>query len=115
MFKTKSIWNHFAIIFTFAATVSPAKRENRAKSFSESILKVLRRYYGKNDPKDNLPIPTRLNYFFVELNDDGSELKKDTIESLKDIMELVIVMHPISDIRDKIIRNKRKKKLSKIY
>lgn len=65
MFKTKSIWNHFAIIFTFAATVSPAKRENRAKSFSESILKVLRRYYGKNDPKDNLPIPTRLNYFLL--------------------------------------------------
>lgn len=115
MFKTKSIWNHFAIIFTFAATVSPAKRENRAKSFSESILKVLRRYYGKNDPKDNLPIPTRLNYFFVELNDDESKLDKDTIDSLGDIMKLVIVMHPISDIRDKIIRNKRKKKLPKIY
>jgi len=103
MFKTKSIWNHFAIIFTFAAIVSPAKRENRAKSFSEWILKVLRRYYGKNDPKDNLPIPTRLNYFFVELDDDESKLDKDTIDSLGDIMKLFIVMHPISDIRDKII------------
>ena len=103
MFKTKSIWNHFAIIFTFASTVSPAKRENRAKAFSESILKVLGRYYKKNDPKDNLPIPTRLNYFFVELKDDESKLEKDTIDSLGDIMKLVIVMHPISDIRDKII------------
>ena len=103
MFKTKSIWNHFAIIFTFASTVSPAKRENRAKAFSESILKVLGRYYEKNDPKDNLPIPTRLNYFFVELKDDESKLEKDTIDSLGDIMKLVIVMHPISDIRDKII------------
>ena len=70
MFDTKSVWNHFIIVFTFAVTVSKKNRESCAKNFSESILKVLREYYAKNKLNDNLPIPNNLRYYFVELGDD---------------------------------------------
>ena len=104
MFDTKSVWNHFIIVFTFAGTVSQKNRENRAKNFSESILKVLREYYGKNKLNDNLPIPRNLRYYFVELRDDDEfELDEETKNSLTDIMKLIRIMSPISNTTEKII------------
>ena len=78
MFDTKSVWNHFIIVFTFAVTVSKKNRESCAKNFSESILKVLREYYAKNK--------------FA-----------NTVNSLTDIMKLIELMPPISNTREKII------------
>ena len=104
MFDTKSVWNHFIIVFTFAGTVSQKNRENRAKNFSESILKVLREYYAKNKLNDNLPIPNNLRYYFVELGDDDEyKLDANTVNSLTDIMKLIELMPPISNTREKII------------
>jgi hypothetical protein len=96
MFDTKSVWNHFIIVFTFAGAISKKNRENRAKNFSESILKVLRGYYSKNKLNDNLPIPRNLRYYFVELRDDDEfELDEETKNSLTDIMKLILWELPI--------------------
>lgn len=104
MFDTKSIWNHFIIVFTFAGTISKKNRENRAKNFLESILKVLTKYYENNKINDDFPIPKKLNYYFVELGDDDEyELDNDTIDALGDIMKLIHVLTPISNIKEKII------------
>ena len=104
MFDTKSVWNHFIIVFTFAAAISQKNRENRAKNFSESILNVLREYYTKNKLNDNLPIPSNLRYYFVELGDDDEyKLDEKTKNSLNDIMKLIRLMPPISNTREKII------------
>ena len=104
MFDTKSIWNHFIIVFTFAGTVSQKNRENRAKNFSESILKILREYYTKNKLNDNLPIPKNLRYYFVELGDDDDyKLDENTKNSLTDIMKSIRLMPPISNTKEKII------------
>lgn len=104
MFDTKSVWNHFIIVFTFAGAISKKNRENRAKNFSESILKVLRGYYSKNKLNDNLPIPNNLRYYFVELcDDDELELDEETKNSLTDIMKLIRIMSPINNTKEKII------------
>ena len=47
MFSSKSIWNHIIIIFTFSGTISKENREERAKSFLNSVLEVLTKYYEK--------------------------------------------------------------------
>ena len=104
MFDTKSIWNHFIIIFTFASSVSKKNRETKAKNFTESILKVLRSYYQTKKVNDNLPIPETLRYYFVELGDDDEyKIQQDTINSLTDIMKLIHLIPPISNAKEKII------------
>ena len=104
MFDTKSVWNHFIIIFTFASCISKKNREKYASSFSDSILKVLTEYYKKNNINDNLPIPKKLKYYFVELGDDDEcKLDSDTINNLGDIMKLISLSPPISNTKEKII------------
>ena len=104
MFDTKSVWNHFIIIFTYASCISKKNREKYASSFSDSILKVLTEYYKKNNINDNLPIPKKLKYYFVELGDDDEcKLDSDTINNLGDIMKLIALSPPISNTKEKII------------
>jgi len=104
MFDTKSVWNHFIIIFTYASCISKKNREKYASSFSDSILKVLTEYYKKNNINDNLPIPKKLKYYFVELGDDDEcKLDTDTINNLGDIMKLIALSSPISNTKEKII------------
>ena len=104
MFDTKSVWNHFIIVFTFAGTISEKNRENRANNFLESILSVITEYYRNNKVNDNLPLPRRLNHYFVELGDDDDyKLKPDTINTLEDIMKLIHCLAPISNAKEKII------------
>ena len=104
MFDTKSVWNHFIIIFTYASCISKKNREKYASSFSDSILKVLTEYYKKNNINDNLPIPKKLKYYFVELGDDDEyKLKQDTILELGKIMKLTELLGPINNNKEKII------------
>lgn len=87
MFDTKSVWNHFIIVFSFAGAISKKNRE-----------------YSKNKLNDNLPIPRNLRYYFVELRDDDEfELDEETKNSLTDIMKLIRIMSPISNTTEKII------------
>lgn len=104
MLDTKSVWNHFIIVFTIASCISKKKREDCAKKFSGSILKVLNDYYGKNKLKDNCPIPSHIDNYFEELGDDDDyELEEDTLNSLADIMKKTIYSKPISNTKEKII------------
>ena len=45
MFNTKSVWNHFIVVFTVANSVSKKKRDTFANNFITSILKVLEQFY----------------------------------------------------------------------
>lgn len=104
MFDTKSVWNHFIIIFTYASCISQKNREKYASGFSDSILKVLTEYYKNNNINDNLPIPKKLKYYFVELGDDDDyKLKQDTILELGKIMKLTELLGPINNNKEKII------------
>ena len=104
MFDTKSVWNHFIIIFTYASCISQKNREKYASGFSDSILKVLTEYYKNNNINDNLPIPKKLKYYFVELGDDDEcKLDSDTIKNLGDIMKLITLLPPISNTKEKIL------------
>jgi hypothetical protein len=104
MFDTKSVWNHFIIIFTYANCISKKNREKYASDFSNSILKVLKEYYEHHKINDGLPIPKKLKYYFVELGDDDEyQLDKDTVNNLEDIMKLIALSPPISSTTEKII------------
>ena len=111
MLDTKSVWNHFIIVFTIASCISKKKKEDCAKKFSGSILKVLNDYYGKNKVKDNYPIPSHIDNYFVELGDDDDyELEEDTLNSLSDIMKKTIYSKPISNTKEKIIIEIKRKR-----
>ena len=104
MFDTKSVWNHFIIVFTFSNTVSKKNREPCAQNFINSILNVLNRYYNKTKLNDNLPIPKSINHYFVELGDDDEyKLEQSTIQTLTDIMKQSMFSTPISNMKEKII------------
>lgn len=106
MFNTKSVWNHFIIVFTVANSVSEKKRDTFAKNFISSIVKVLEQYYKNNKVNDDLPIPNSLLYYFVELgNDDDYQLSKETIHSLTDINKQTHLLPPLSNTKEKIIVN----------
>lgn len=111
MFNTKSIWNHFIIVFTFSNTVSKNKKESCAQNFSNSILKVVKEYYDKTNLSDNLPIPSKINYYFVELGDeDDYKLDQNTINTLADIMKQTSYSSPISNMKEKIIVEIKRKR-----
>ena len=113
MFNTKSIWNHFIIIFTFSVTISEKKRKACADTFIEkNFLKVIKNYYENHKVNDNLPTPQRLKYYFVELNDDDDKkLDDDTVSTLADILKYVVCNPPINDkISKKIIVDIQTKK-----
>ena len=104
MFDTKSVWNHFIIVFTVANSVSLKKRDDFAKNYINSIIKVLEEYYKKNNVNDNLPIPKKLLSYFVELgNDDDYELSQETIHNLTDINKQTYLLPPLSNTKEKII------------
>lgn len=104
MFKTKSIWDNFIIIFTCASTISEKNREKVARNFYEQIIDVLMDYYGNNDVKDNLPIPKKFKYYFVELfDDDEQQLDTKTKEKLSEIISLTKEKLPISDTGKRFI------------
>ena len=104
MFDTKSVWNHFIIVFTVASSVSLKKRDDFAKNFINSIIKVLEEYYKKNKVNDNLPIPKKLLSYFVELgNDDDYVLSEETINNLTDINKQTHLLSPLSNTKEKII------------
>jgi hypothetical protein len=104
MFDSKSVWNNIVIIFTFSATISKESREDRAKNYMESIFKVLNKYYNENKLNDNLPIPKKLRYFFVELGDkDDYKLEQDTLVALGDLVKLVCALPRITSVKDKLI------------
>lgn len=114
MFTTRTIWNHFIVVFTVANSVSEKKRDAFANNFIASILNVLEQFYLKNKVDDNLPIPKMLQYYFVELgNDDDYKLDPDTMNNLTDINKYTFFLPPISNTKEKIIvdiihnRNKR--------
>lgn len=111
MFDTKSVWNHFIIVFTFSNTVSKKKRESCAQNFINSILKVLNEYYNKANLNDGLPIPSQINHYFVELGDDDDyKLEESTINSLTDIMKQSMFTSPISNMKEKIIVEIKRKR-----
>lgn len=111
MFDTKSIWNHFIIVFTFSNTVSKKNRESCANNFINSILKVLKEYYDNTKVNDNLPIPNMINHYFVELGDeDDYKLDNNTINSLGDIMKQSMFTSPISNSKEKIIIEIKRKR-----
>ena len=111
MFNTKSVWNHFIIVFTFSNTVSKNKRELCAQNFINSILKVLKEYYDKTKLNDNLPIPSKNHHYFVELGDeDDYKLEESTINSLTDIMKQSMFTSPISNMKEKIIVEIKRKR-----
>lgn len=111
IFNTKSIWNHFIIVFTFSNTVSKDKKESCAQNFINSILKVVKEYYGKTKLNDNLPIPSKINYYFVELGDeDDYKLDQNTVNTLADIMKQTLYTAPISNMKEKIIVEIKRKR-----
>ena len=104
MFGTKSIWNNFIIVFTFSRSIKKEKGEKMAKGFVEIILKVIGEYYQNLKVNDNLPIPTKLNYYFVELGDDDEdELDQETINTLTNIIKITSDTPPISISNEKFI------------
>lgn len=104
MFDTKSVWNHFIIVFTVANSVSPKKRDDFAQNYINSIIKVLDEYYKKNKVNDNLPIPEKLQTYFVELgNDDDYKLNQETINNLTDINKQIYLLPSLDNIKEKII------------
>ena len=111
MFDTKSIWNHFIIVFTYSNAVSATKREICAKNLINSILNVLSEYYSKKKLNENLPIPKNINHYFVELGDiDDYQMDVNTIHSLGDIMKQSIYLTPISNMKEKIIVEIKRKR-----
>ena len=104
MFDTKSVWNHFIIVFTYADCISLKKRDEFAKNFSNKFLKEINEYYENHQVNDDLPIPKTIKYYFVELGDDDEyKLKQDTILELGKIMKLTELIDPISNNKEKII------------
>jgi len=74
-------------------------------------LKVIGNYYNSHEVNDNLPIPKKLNHYFVELGDDDEYiLDHDTIKALGDIMKLLYFLSPISNTKEKIIVEIRTKR-----
>ena len=61
MFNTKSVWNNFIVIFTFADSISKENREKVATNFIEKILDVVKECYKNKN--DSVPLPKKLNYF----------------------------------------------------
>ena len=111
MFDTKSVWNHFIIVFTFSNTVSEKKKEPCAQNFINSILNEVKGYYDKTKLNDNLPIPNTINHYFVELGDDDDyQLDKNTVNTLTDIMKQSIYTSPISNMKEKIIVEIKRKR-----
>ena len=119
MFDTKSVWDHFIIIFTFASNINEENREKYGSDFSNSILKVITDYYESNNINCNLPVPKKLKYYFMELGDnDEYKLDKDTINNLDDIIKSVSLAPPVSNTSEKVIieiKTKKCKETLRIY
>ena len=119
IFDTKSVWDHFIIIFTFASNINEEDREKYASDFSDSIIKVIEDYYESNNINCNLPVPKKLKYYFVELGDnDEYKLDKDTINNLEGIIKSVGLVPPVSNASEKVIieiKTKKCKETLRIY
>ena len=104
LFDTKSIWNHFIIVFTSYGDINDENREDFTKKFSESIMDILRQYYENNTVNDNKPLPNTFNYYFFELNDKNKcNSEQVTINNLEKIMKLMQTIQPISNSKEKIL------------
>ena len=112
MFKTKTVWNHFILIFTYGGCISKKeKRDKFAQEFMKKILEIINKYYKENNVNDNLPIPTKLLYYFVELGDDDEdELDEETVHQITDVFKQTYLLPPLSDMQDKIIVEIRHKR-----
>ena len=74
-------------------------------------MKVLDEYYNKIKLEDNLPIPNKINHYFVELGDDDDyKLEQSTINTLADIMKQSMFSSPISNTKEKIIVEIKRKR-----